>query len=352
MKCINILLNRLKQESLDALIVSSAANISYLSGVIANDAYLLVSKKETIYFTDSRYTQEVKPKLAGKMSLKRANGSVFELIAKSCLDLELSRVGFEERSLPFAEYKKTKERLKGKAYLVPTYNLVENQRQIKNAEEISKIREALKITAQALDFIKGFIKPGVKELEIAAELERFIHYKGAQGAAFEIIVASGVNSAFAHHKPTQKRLQDGECLLIDMGVECSGYKSDLTRVFFLGKINSLSRKIYEIVLKAQEKAIKKIRPGEEISRIDALSRKYIADNGYAQFFGHSLGHGVGLEIHEAPSVSGKNDALLKAGMVFTVEPAIYLPGKFGIRIEDMILVTEKGYEVLSVAINK
>jgi len=349
---IKILLNRLKQENLDGLIVSSPANISYLSGFDASDAYLLISNKENIYFTDSRYTEEARSKLKGVASLKKINGSVFALIADTCLKLGLKRIGFEERYMPYAEYKKIKGLLKSGFYFIPTHNLIENQRQIKDPDEIRKIREALRITGLSLEFIRDFIKPGLKEIEIAGELERFIRYNGAIGAAFDIIVASGPNSAFPHHKPGPKRIKRNETVLIDIGVDYFGYKSDLTRVFFLDKIKSLTRSVYGIVLKAQSKAIEKIKPGVEISRIDALSRNCIAGKGYAKYFGHSLGHGIGLETHEAPSISSGNSGILVPGMVFTVEPAVYLPGRFGIRIEDMVLVTRKGCEVLSVSIDK
>jgi len=345
-------LRRLKQENLDGFIVSSPANISYLCGFTSCDAYLLVSPKETVYFTDSRYVEEVGPKLKGLAALKKINGSVFEIISNTCRQLNLKRTGFEERHMPYAEYRRIKGYLRPEEYLVPSHNLIESLRQIKDSGEIEKIREALKITGLALQFVKTFLKPGIKELEIAAELERFIRYQGAIGAAFDIIVASGPNSAHPHHRPSSKRIQEAEPVLIDIGVDYFGYKSDLTRVFFSDKINSLTRRIYDIVLKAQGKAIAKIRPGEEISRIDALARNYIADKGYAKFFGHSLGHGIGLETHEAPSISAKVDGILLPGMVFTVEPAIYLPGRFGIRIEDMVLVTQKGCEVLSGFIHK
>jgi len=346
------LLKRLAQENLDGLIVSIPANISYLTGFTSSDAYLLVSKKENVYFTDFRYTEEVRPKLKSVAGLQQIFGSVFELIARASLDLGLKRVGFEERHMPYAEYKKIKEGFKAKSYLIPTHNLVETLRQVKEPQEIVKIREALKITALTLEFIQGFIKPGMKELEVAGELERFIRYHGAFEAAFDVIVASGPNSAFPHHRPGQRKIQKNEPVLIDAGVDYFGYKSDLTRVYFLDKINSLTRRIYEIVLKAQRKAITGIKPGEDIAVIDALARKYIADKGYAKSFGHSLGHGIGLETHEAPGISAKNDGILIPGMVFTVEPAIYLPGRFGIRIEDIVLVTKKGCEVLSEFINK
>ncbi len=346
------LIKELRANGLDGLIVSSLTDISYLTKTLNPDAYLLASLKGLIYFTDSRYTEEAKIKLKGIANLKSINGFVFKSIAGACLDLGLKKVGFQERHLPYAEYKKIKEYLKAKAYLIPTYGILEGMRMIKGPQELAKIRKALKITALAMEFIKDFIRPGVRELEIAAEWERFIRYQGAAGSAFDLIVASGANSAFPHHTPTSRKITDNDTVLIDAGVDYLGYKSDLTRVFFLGKINSLARRIYALVLKAQAMAIKKIKPGEKASIIDAASRRYIVSKGYGNCFVHSLGHGVGLDIHEGPNISGKSEEILREGMVFTVEPAVYFPGEFGIRVEDMVLVTKNGCEVLSGLINK
>lgn len=345
-------IKQLKPSGLDGFIVSSPSNLSYLTKFFNSDAYILISSKGLTYFTDPRYAESAKDSLKGINSIRVTSGSAFNLIAQVCLESGLKRIGFEERHLPFAEYKKIKAMLKTKALLIPTYGVIEEMREIKKPEELVKIRRALKITASAIAFIKDFIRPGIKEVEIAAELERFIRYQGAKGSAFDIIAASGPNSAYPHHFPTTKRLTDKDMLLIDVGVDYLGYKSDLTRVFFLGKINSLYRRIYALVAKAQDIAIKKIRPGIRAGEIDALSRKYIAGKGYGVNFVHSLGHGIGLDIHEGPNIYGKNNELLKEGMVFTVEPGIYLPGKFGIRIEDMVLVTKNGCEVLSGAVNK
>jgi Xaa-Pro aminopeptidase len=204
----------------------------------------------------------------------------------------------------------------------------------------------------ALEFIKDFISVGRTEIEIAAELERFIRYNGASRSAFDIIVASGQNSSFPHHLTSQKKIKNNEPVLIDIGVDYLGYKSDLTRVFFLGKINSCLKRIYDIVVEAQNRAIKKIKPGVNISSIDAAARQYIAHQGFGSYFGHNLGHGVGIEVHEKPYISDKENGVLVPGMVLTVEPAIYLPNRFGIRVEDEILVTQKRCEVLSGALNK
>jgi len=342
----------LEQRRLDGLIVSWPANISYLAQSQSRDSYLLVSSKENIYFTDSRYSEEARIFLKGNANLKECPGSIFQHIAQSILGLKLKKVGFEERYLPYAEFNKIKECAKGSFDLIPTHGIVEDKRVLKDSQEITKLRKAVGITALALEHIRQFLVPGIKEIEIAAELERFIRYQGARASAFDIIVASGPNSSRPHHLSGERRFKDNETVLIDLGVDYQGYKSDLTRVFFLGKINTLARKVYDIVLKAQELAIRRIRPGAEMAEIDRVARAYIAKKGYAKYFGHNLGHGFGLEVHEDPRISKNEASAIRPRMTFTVEPGVYLPGKFGIRIEDMVLITRKGCEVLSGFINK
>ena len=342
----------LKQRGLDGLLVSLPANISYLTESLSRDSYLLVSLKKNIYFTDSRYVEEAKVFLKDNALLKECNGFVFKHIAETVLNLELKNLGFEERNLPFAEFAKVKEYVRGKLNLIPTHSIVEDKRQVKDEQEILRLRRATRITALALEHIKQFFVPGVREVEIVAELERFIRYQGARASAFEIIVASGPNSSQPHHLSGERKLKKNEPVLIDLGVDYQGYKSDLTRVLFLGKINTLVRKVYNIVLKAQELAIKRIRPGAEMAEIDRVAREYIAAQGYAGCFTHNLGHGFGLEVHEAPHLSGREASAIKPGETFTVEPGIYLPGKFGVRIEDMVLVTTTGCEVISGAVHK
>ena len=342
----------LKQRGLDALLVSCSANISYLTQSLSRDSYLLVSPKSNIYFTDSRYTEEAKAFLKDNALLKECKGMVFKYIAQAILELGAKKVGIEERYLPFAEFTKIKEYAQERFVLIPTHSIVEDKRQVKDAQEIEKLQRATQITALALEDIKQFLVPGAREIEVVAELERFIRYQGARASAFDIIVASGPNSSQPHHLSGDRKLKDNEPVLIDLGVDYQGYKSDLTRVLFLGKIKVLISKVYDIVLKAQSLAIKRIRPGAEMAEIDRVAREYIASKGYAKYFTHNLGHGFGLEVHEDPRISGNEASAIKPGMTFTVEPGIYLPGKFGIRIEDMILVTNKGCEVLSGSIDK
>jgi Xaa-Pro aminopeptidase len=344
--------SELKQEKLEGLLLNSAANISYLTKYLSRDSYLVISPQGNIYITDSRYTEEAKINLGGLATIKKINGSLFKTIALACGELGLKKVGFEERYLAFAEYQKIKAHLHKDVALIPTHSLVERLRQVKEEDELKKIRQAVKITIKAFEFIRDFLTPGIKEIEVAAELERFIRYNGGRTCAFEIIVASGPNAAYPHHITSQKKLRNHEAVLIDMGVDYTGYKSDLTRTFFLGKITPLARKVYNTVKEAQEKAFRQIKPGVGFSKIDTAARQYITQKGYGRCFGHNLGHGVGLEVHEAPSISAKENNILESGMVFTVEPGIYLPGKFGVRIEDMVLVTQEGAKILSGVINK
>ena len=343
---------KLAQKNLDGLILASPANISYLTDYPARDSYFLISKKENIYVTDSRYTEEAKEGLKGSASIIKIKDSVFKTIAQACVDLRLKRIGFEERQVSFFGHKKIKKELDNKGELIPTNGLVEELRQIKTPEELGKIKKAAQITIRAFRFIRHFISPGKKELEIAAELERFIRFNGARSSAFDIIVASGPNSSFPHHLTSQRKVENNEPVLIDMGVEYMGYKTDLTRVFFLGKIDATVKKIYAIVREAQGRAIRKIKPGVQIKQVDSAARQYITQEGYGGFFGHSLGHGIGLEVHEEPRISRKEKGRLKAGMIFTVEPGIYLPDRFGIRLEDMVLVAGEKCEVISGALDK
>ena len=345
------LCKKLDALNVDSILISLPANITYLTKYPSRDSYFLVSRKENIYFTDSRYIEEAEKALREIAIVKKVNGSVFELIAESCKELKLTRIAFEERHLPYAEYNRIRKELAGKTRFIPAHGVVEELRQIKEASEIAKIRKAIKITQKALKHIKRFIKPGVTEIEVVAELERFIRYFGATNSAFDIIVASGPNSSLPHHIPGFRKIRNNEPVLIDFGIDYLGYKSDLTRVFFLGKIKVLLQQIHSIVVEAQRMAIKEIKPGISAGKIDSAGRQYIEKHGFAEFFGHNLGHGVGLEVHEQPSVSVRGKCILEPGMVFTVEPGIYLPGKFGVRIEDMVLVTETGVKVLTASNN-
>jgi Xaa-Pro aminopeptidase len=341
--------NKIAQLSVDGLLITDPYNISYLADYKCRDAYLIITKKEAVYITDSRYTQEMKKNLAG-FTILDVKPSLVKVLTKVCKRNAIKKLSFEEQHVTYSQYKRLSSLIP--AELVPLSGTVEELRLVKTPEEIKKIRIATRIAMQAYGYIQDFIKPGVKEIELAAELERFIRFEGASSASFDIIVASGPNAALPHYQTAERKLKAAEAVMIDMGVEYRGYKSDLTRVFFLGKINTLITRVYGIVKAAQTAALAAIKPGVSASAIDMAARQYISKKGYGRYFMHSLGHGIGLEVHEAPSVSAKQKQTVQQGMVFTIEPGIYLPGRFGIRIEDMVLVTRKGCEVISGSLNK
>jgi Xaa-Pro aminopeptidase len=348
---INKILARMRRGRIDAFLVSAPANITYLTGYRSRDSLAIISPKGCFYLTDSRYTQEAGAHLEG-FRIRQVTGSALRLCAQISKEQKWRSLAFEEQNLTYSQYSRLRREIPEKVSLTAAQTMLEELRCVKSADEIARLRRAVLIAVEAFEFIRGYLKPGISELQVAAELERFIRYQGASGASFEIIVASGPNSSFPHHAVSERKLKDNEPVLIDMGVDNQGYKSDLTRVFFLGKMNTLYSRVYSTVVEAQKRALAAIRPGVAAASIDKTARDFIAKRGYASYFGHALGHGIGLEVHEGPRIAQTNNARISAGMVFTVEPAIYLPGKFGVRVEDMVLVTRQGSEVLSGSLNK
>ena len=335
----------LKEHHLFVYLVTHDPNIRYLTNFPASESWLLVSAKKSFYITDFRYLQEAQKALSG-IEVKRYKKSMFVTTFELLKQLGLKQLGFDERHLSLAMFKNLRKHCPRGIKLIAKNNLIETLREVKTPSEINLIRRALKINLQAFDYIKHVLKPGLTEKEVHLRLEHFVRAKGV-GFSFPPIVASGPNSAFPHAKVTNRKIKTNDVVLIDMGIDVSGYKSDLTRMFFLGKIPRLFKDVEVMVRTAQQKAITKIKAGVLASKVDNEARNYLAKNKLAQYFGHSLGHGVGLEIHEAPRLSETSKAILKENMVITVEPAVYLPNKFGIRIEDMVLVTKKGCEILS-----
>lgn len=341
------ILDRIKEEKLDAILLNHTPNVSYAAGFFAPDSYLIASAKGLTVITDSRYTHDFLNQAPPGVRVVELKDNIFATICAVLAKKRLRHVGFESRHMSFAECQKLHELSKKKISWIPLKETIEPIRQIKENKEIAAIRSALRITEKAYDFIEKRLKPGVTELRIAAELERFIRLQGATSSAFDIIVASGPNSSYPHASISQRAMQKGDPVLIDMGVTLDGYKCDLTRTFFLGTIKPVVRRVAAIVKEAQRHAIKAIKPGVPLKDVDAAARNYISSKGFGENFGHALGHGIGLEVHEAPSVNKKNDLPLRTGMVLTIEPGIYVAGSFGIRIEDMVLVTNNGVEVLS-----
>jgi len=331
----------------DSLLLNHPAHIAYLAGFDAPDSLLIVTRRTAALITDFRYTADFKRRAAAPLKIIEYKNGLFEAAGRQLRLADARRTGFESRYLVFAAHE-ILNRLCGEPMkLVPLRETIEHLREIKTPPEITLIKKGLDITLKALCFAGSKIKPGTTEREVAAEIERFIRRAGARSSAFDIIVASGPNSSYPHACVTDRKIQAGEPIIIDMGVDIDGYKCDLTRTFFLGKMPPIVRRIVDIVSLAQKKAIQAIKPGVPLKVVDAAARRFITQKGYGKQFGHALGHGVGLEVHEAPFISKRNDRPAEPGMVFTVEPGIYLPGKFGIRMEEMVLVTREGVEVIS-----
>ena len=339
------LVSQFPAHKIDAFLVTHDVNIRYLTDFPASESWLLVSPRRSFYLTDFRYILEAQKGLK-EITVKRCATSLYSTLFETAKSLKIKRIGFDDRHLSFSAYKKLKKECPKGIKLFSTNNLVEDLREIKTFYEINQIRKALEVHAEAYQLIRKEVKPGISEREILNILENFIKSKNV-GFSFPPIIASGPNSCFPHARVSDRIIRNNELVLIDTGIDLNGYKSDLTRMVFLGKIPRFVREANDFVRRAQELAIQHIRPGRRASEVDHQARKYLHKNRLGKFFGHSLGHGVGLEIHENPRISKKSSTILHPGMIFTVEPAVYIPNEFGIRIEDMVLVTQQGCEVLS-----
>jgi Xaa-Pro aminopeptidase len=336
---------RFPEYKVDAYLVTKSVNITYLTKFPSADSWLLIFPKKSFYVTDFRYLLDAQEGLTN-IVVRPYRDSMVKEVFRIIKQMKAKSIGFDEQHVSLDVFKRLKKDCPKGVKLIPRNNAVECLREIKDGDEIRRIREAIELNLKAYQYLAGFLKPGLTENEVLFCLERYVRAKGAK-FSFEPIIASGENSCFPHARVTTRRLQKDEPVLIDVGIELHGYTSDLTRMFFLGKIPPPVEKVYQIVEVAQRQAIQKIKPGISAASVDQEARNYIKKKGLARYFGHSLGHGVGLQVHEGPRISQKSPAILKEGMVFTVEPGVYIPHKFGVRIEDMVLVTRGGCEVLS-----
>jgi Xaa-Pro aminopeptidase len=336
---------------IDALLVSSWPNVTYLSGFKATESMILVSPKGLVFITDSRYVQQARDEARGFDIRLRDKKSVMDIIAHFMKTWRVRRLGFEAPIVSYSFYNALAKRV-GKDKLVPTGNLVEALREIKDDTELALMRRSVGIAVKGLRYIREIARPGMKERDLQGRLEHYTKYLGSEKPAFDIIIAAGERASMPHCQSNETRLKNNDLVLVDMGVVVGGYHSDLTRPIFLGKMSPLHKKIFDIVWEAQRAGIRKAGPGVTCREVDKACRDFIEKRGYGKQFGHSTGHGVGLEVHESPVVSSRSDTVLKPGMVITVEPGVYLPGKFGIRIEDMVLITKNGNEVLTRDLDK
>ena len=335
---------RMKKQGLDSFLVTSGTNVSYLSGFPGHDAIVLITRSKKFFLTDSRYIEEARNTLKG-FDLVLLEGSAYSALSGIIKKNALKKIGFESMNMPYEVTVRLKGFI-GSSKLILCKDVVEGLRSIKDAEEVNSIKRAVRLTKEVLKNTVSLVKPGRSEEFLSRKIEIEFIENGAK-AGFDPIVASGANSSKPHAMPTGNRIRGNDLVMIDMGCSLDGYNSDITRMVFLGKIKEKVARIYNIVRTAQEKSIEKIAPGVKISDIDLAGRSYISGKGFGKYFGHSLGHGVGMEVHEQPTVSKSSEGVLAPGMVFTVEPAIYIPKLGGVRIEDMVLVTETGCEVLT-----
>ncbi|MGA3126489.1 MAG: Xaa-Pro peptidase family protein [Candidatus Korobacteraceae bacterium] len=335
----------LERHKVDALLVTHLPNVYYLCG-FTGTAGMLLAARRPVFFTDGRYSAQAAAQLQGAR-LSIARGGTLAAVAATCVKLGLKRVAIESERLTVAQLDVFSKALGKSVKVIRLAGAVEQLRAVKDAEEIELLRAAVELSSKLFRPLLRTLRAGTAELAVAARLEYMARRAGADGMSFNSIIASAQRSALPHGVATAAKLPSTGFVVLDYGVVIKGYCSDMTRTIHLGKAPVEARAIYDAVLEAQLAAISMVRPGVTAGEIDRAARQQLKRAKLDRFFTHSTGHGVGLEIHELPRLSAGNDANLKAGMVITVEPGVYLPGKCGVRIEDMLLVTGRGYEVLT-----
>jgi Xaa-Pro aminopeptidase len=335
----------------DALLISHLPNIRYLCGFTGSAGYLLLEHGSSAFFTDVRYDTQAREEVKwAKVVVARK--SVLEAIAdfltqKRKRSRKKWNMGLEAEHVTIADKKRlTKLRPPG-VMLKDAPSLVERSRMVKDGEELDRIRDAVKLGARLFDRALELLRPGVRETEIAAEMELEARRAGAEEMSFPTIIASGARSALPHGRASVHVIPSAAFVVCDFGVILKGYCSDQTRTVWVGSVSEEARQTYEAVREAQQAAIEAVRPGVTVGEVDSAARKVLRKAGLGQYFTHSTGHGVGLEIHEAPRVAGGQREVLRPGMVITIEPGVYFPGKWGVRIEDVVAVTAGGREVLT-----
>lgn len=334
----------MKSAGLDSFLITSPYNLRYFSNFTGTTGLALITLETAYFVTDFRYTEQAGKQAAG-FEIVKNSGPIFEEVA-SLVDKDgLQNLGFEENFVSFAEYSVLEEIIS--AELVPVNGMMEGLREVKDDEEIVLIQKACEIADKGFAHVLEFIKPGMTEIQVANELDFFMRSLGATSVSFDTIVASGLRSAMPHGVASEKIIEKNDLITLDFGCYYQGYVSDITRTFAIGDPGEKLKEIYQIVLEAQLKVIEAAQPGVTGIQLDAVARDHIASFGYGDAFGHSTGHGIGLEIHEGPNVSFRAEKQFVVGNVITDEPGIYLPGIGGVRIEDDLLITKEGNQVLT-----
>jgi Xaa-Pro aminopeptidase len=335
----------MKKEAIDGFLVTSPYNLRYLTNFTGTTGLAVITLDKAFFVTDFRYTEQAAKQAQGYEIVQNA-GPIFDEVARICHEEEINALAFEETQVSFAEYTVLEDIIEESA-LVPIAGMIENLREVKDETEIATIQQACHIADQAFSHILKMVRPGMTEIEVANQLDFFMRSLGATSVSFETIVASGVRSAMPHGVASDKIIEQGDLITLDFGCYYNGYVSDMTRTFAIGDPGEKLKEIYQIVLDAQLQVLKAAKPGMTGIELDAVARDYIASFGYGEAFGHSTGHGIGLEIHEGPNVSFRAEKAFVPGNVITDEPGIYLPGIGGVRIEDDLLITETGNKVLT-----
>jgi Xaa-Pro aminopeptidase len=341
----------LRSSRLDSLLVTHPPNIRYLCGFTGSAGALLITPASSMFFTDGRYIEQAKEQVQGaKLVIKRKPplaAAAEQLVHRRHESRSRSfKLGIEGQHMTVEARGALSAILPRHVRVSEAPSLVERARMIKDPDEIALIKKAAETGASLYDHALAAIGPGVREVEVAAKMEYAARTSGADGMSFETIIASGPRSALPHGRASNTPIQPGGFVVCDFGVILHGYCSDRTRTVYVGHASTEARRVYQAVLEAQLAAIDAVMPGVTVSRIDRAARKMLQQKGLARYFTHSTGHGVGLEIHEAPRLAQGQQEILRPGMVITIEPGVYLHGKWGVRIEDMVVVTERGCEVL------
>jgi Xaa-Pro aminopeptidase len=330
------------------LLVSNLVNVRYLTGFVGSAGIALIGSRQGILWVDPRYTLQAREQAHGVEVVEEKKGALrgaAAWLAKS----HARDVAYEASTLTCAQYEQLRSEADRNLRLQPAGDLIEDLRVVKDRGEIEMMRSAGQVTSEVFQDLLTWVKPGVKESDLAAEVEYRMRKKGAEGAAFETIVASGPRSAHPHARPSSKLLQESELVILDLGAILGGYAADMTRTVFLGEPSRRVRSLYSAVVKAQRGAVRSVQDGIKAGDVDSTARRILTERGLAQYFTHSTGHGVGLEVHERPRLGKGETTCLRAGSVVTVEPGIYLEGLGGIRIEDTVLVGPDGPEILTPA---
>ncbi len=342
------LARQLAESNLDSLLITHLPNIRYLCGFTGSNGLLLSIRGRRTFYTDGRYTEQAAQEVKGAQVVI-PNGSLIKEAAKRISSSRVTRIGFEADRMSALAFESLKNLLPKSVKLVPTESMVDRIRMVKDKQELALIREAVVLGADLLTPAIETIRPGVRESEVAAEIEYAARRWGAEAMSFETIVAAGRRSALPHGRASNALIPKRGFVILDLGVILHGYCSDMTRTVWVGSGSRRSKDIYRAVLEAQEAAVDVVAPGITTGAVDYAARSVLKKAGLDRYFIHSTGHGVGLEIHEQPRIARDQTEVLKPGMVITIEPGVYLPGEGGVRIEDMVVVTERGHQVLTPA---